>query len=75
MVLTATGRNAATGVSDPFQGKWLTLSNTTLGALLASVNTSIILIALPDIFRGIDLNPLAPANTSYFLWMLMATCS
>jgi MFS family permease len=71
MVLTETGRNAATGACDPFRGKWLTLSNTTLGALLASVNTSIILIALPDIFRGIDLNPLAPANTSYFLWMVM----
>ena len=71
MVLTKTGGNAASAASDSFRGKWLTLSNTTLGALLASVNTSIILIALPDIFRGIRLDPLAPANTSYFLWMLM----
>src|SRR5579875_2985156 len=56
---------------DPYRGKWLALSNTTLGALLVTVNSSIILIALPDIFRGVRLNPLTPANTSYFLWLLM----
>jgi MFS family permease len=38
---------------------------------MATINSSIILIALPDIFRGIKLNPLAPGNTSYLLWMLM----
>jgi MFS family permease len=42
-----------------------------LGALLASVNASIVLISLPPIFRGIGLNPLAPGNVSYLLWMLM----
>src|ERR1700759_1659903 len=51
--------------------KWLALSNTTLGILMATINQSILLIALPDIFRGIKLNPLAPGNTSYFLWILM----
>ncbi len=51
--------------------KWIALSNTTLGILMATINSSIVLIALPDIFRGIHLNPLAPANTPYFLWMLM----
>ncbi len=51
--------------------KWIALSNTTLGMLMATINSSIILIALPDIFRGIKLNPLAPGNTSYLLWMLM----
>ncbi len=51
--------------------KWLALSNTTLGVLMATINSSIILIALPDIFRGIRLNPLMPGNTSYLLWMLM----
>ncbi len=56
---------------DPYRGKWLTLSNTTLGVLMAMVNSSIILIALPDIFRGVHLNPLAPANTDLFLWLLM----
>ena len=51
--------------------KWIALSNTTLGMLMATINSSIILIALPDIFRGIKLTPLAPGNTSYLLWMLM----
>ncbi len=51
--------------------KWVALSNTTLGILMAVLNSSIVLIALPDIFRGIGLNPLSPGNTSYLLWMLM----
>ena len=51
--------------------KWIVLSNTTLGILLASINASIVLISLPAIFRGIGLNPLAPGNVSYLLWMLM----
>ena len=51
--------------------KWVALSNTTLGTLLATVNASIVLISLPAIFRGIGLNPLAPGNVSYLLWMLM----
>jgi MFS family permease len=51
--------------------KWVALSNTTLGMLMATINSSIVIIALPDIFRGIHLNPLVPSNTSYLLWMLM----
>ena len=51
--------------------KWIALSNTTLGILMVTINQSILLISLPDIFRGIHLQPLAPANTSYFLWILM----
>ena len=51
--------------------KWLALSNTTLGMLAATVNASIVIIALPAIFRGIDLDPLKPGNVSYLLWMLM----
>jgi MFS family permease len=51
--------------------KWIALSNTTLGILMATINASIVLIALPDIFRGIHLNPLAAGNTPYFLWLLM----
>ena len=51
--------------------KWIALSNTTLGTLLATINASIVLISLPAIFRGIGLNPLAPGNVSYLLWMLM----
>src|SRR3954471_14233626 len=51
--------------------KWVALSNTTLGTLLATVNASIVLISLPAIFKGIKLNPLEPGNVSYLLWMLM----
>jgi MFS family permease len=51
--------------------KWVALSNTTLGMLAATVNASIVIIALPAIFRGIHLDPLKPANVSYLLWMLM----
>ena len=51
--------------------KWVALSNTTLGMLLATINSSILLIALPDIFRGIGIDPLAPGNTSYLLWLIM----
>jgi len=51
--------------------KWVALSNTTLGMLAATVNASIVIIALPAIFRGIHLNPLEPSNISYLLWMLM----
>lgn len=51
--------------------KWVVLSNTTMGTLLATINASIVLISLPAIFRGIGLNPLHPANVGYLLWMLM----
>jgi MFS family permease len=47
------------------------LSNTTLGMLIATINSSIVLISLPAIFTGIRLNPLEPGNVSYLLWMLM----
>jgi MFS family permease len=51
--------------------KWVALSNTTLGTLLATINSSIVLISLPAIFKGIHVNPLEPGNVSYLLWMLM----
>src|ERR1700691_4817186 len=51
--------------------KWIALSNATLGTLMAPINQSIVLIALPDVFHGIGLNPLSPGNTSYLLWMFM----
>jgi MFS family permease len=51
--------------------KWVVLSNTTLGILLAAINASIVLISLPAIFRGIGLDPLQPHNVSYLLWMIM----
>ncbi len=50
--------------------KWIALSNTTLGVLLATLDSSIVLIAMPDIFRGIHLDPLQPGNSFYLLWMI-----
>jgi len=57
------------GRSDRY--KWIALTNTTIGILMATIDTSIVLISLPAIFRGIGLNPLVTSNTSYLLWMLM----
>src|SRR5471030_776290 len=51
--------------------KWIALSNVTLGVLLATLDGSIVLIAMPDIFRGIHLDPLVPANSFYLLWMIL----
>jgi MFS family permease len=51
--------------------KWVALSNTTLAVLLATIDGSIVLIAMPDIFRGIRLDPLAPGNSFYLLWMIL----
>jgi MFS family permease len=51
--------------------KWVALSNTTLGILLVTMNSSILLIALPDIFKGIKVDPLAPGNTSLLLWLII----
>jgi MFS family permease len=60
-----------TGADHADHYKWIALSNTTLGVLMVTINQSILLISLPDIFRGIKLNPLTSSNTSYFLWILM----
>src|SRR5450759_3174160 len=51
--------------------KWIALSNTTLGMLMATINSSIILIALPAIFRGVGIDPLSPGNVGYLLWLMM----
>ncbi len=55
----------------PDRYKWVVLSNTTLGVLMATIDTSIMLIALPDVFRGIGIDPLQPGNTFYLLWMIL----
>jgi len=47
------------------------LTNTTLGSLMATIDASIVLIAFPAIFKGIGINPLAPGEASYFLWLLL----
>jgi len=51
--------------------KWIALSNTTVGVLMATINLSIMLIALPDVFKGLRINPLVPSNTSYLLWLIL----
>ncbi|MGN6816810.1 MAG: MFS transporter [Solirubrobacterales bacterium] len=51
--------------------KWIALSNTTLAVLLATLDASITIIAMPDIFRGVQLDPLVPANSFYLLWMIL----
>ena len=51
--------------------KWVALANTTLGVVMATINSSIMLVALPDVFRGISLDPLQPGNSFYLLWMIL----
>jgi MFS family permease len=51
--------------------KWIALANTTLGVMLATIDASIVLIAMPAIFRGIHLDPLEPGNSFYLLWMIL----
>ena len=51
--------------------KWVALFISTLGMLMATIDASIVLIAMPDIFRGIGLDPLEPGNSFYLLWMIL----
>src|SRR6202012_5193856 len=53
------------------RSKWVALNNTTLAVFMSSLDGSIVLIALPAIFRGIQLDPQAAGNISYLLWMIM----
>jgi MFS family permease len=62
---------AAVSDQGPSSYRWVALATVTLGTLMVFINQSIVLISLPDIFRGIQLNPLTPGNTGYLLWMLM----
>jgi len=48
--------------------KWIALSNTTIGSLMASLDGTIVLISLPAIFRGIQIDPLN--SFEYLLWLL-----
>src|SRR5580692_5475827 len=66
------GPNGAAGLlAGQSRYKWVALFTITLGTLMVFINQSIVLISLPDIFRGIGLNPLTPGNTGYLLWMLL----
>ena len=51
--------------------KWVALFISTLGMLMATIDGSIVLISLPDIFRGIGIDPLLPGNSFYLLWMIL----
>jgi EmrB/QacA subfamily drug resistance transporter len=50
------------------QYKWVALSNTTIGMLMASIDMTIVLIALPSIFRGIAIDPFT--SFQYLLWVM-----
>jgi EmrB/QacA subfamily drug resistance transporter len=51
--------------------RWVALANTTAAIFMAALDGSIVIIALPAIFRGIHLDPLSAGNISYLLWMIM----
>src|SRR5882757_2408075 len=67
MTQVSTTPTAAT--SDRY--KWVVLTNTTAAVFMSALDGSIVIISLPAIFRGIDLDPLAPANIGFLLWMIM----
>ena len=73
MTTTASGRarraGGAAGHGRAY--KWVALSNTTLSMMMATIDASIVIIAMPAIFRGIGLNPLTPGNVTYLLWMII----
>jgi MFS family permease len=50
---------------------WVALANTTAAIFMASLDGSVVIIALPAIFKGINLDPLSAGNISYLLWMIM----
>ncbi|MDP4159785.1 MAG: MFS transporter, partial [Bacillota bacterium] len=59
------------GITQNSRYKWIALSNTSLGVFMATLNANIVLISLPAIFRGIQINPMAPGSSVYLLWLLM----
>lgn len=69
--VTPSSRDRPAADRPPLDYKWIALSNTTLGVFMAFANSSIVLIAMPAIFQGIGVDPLAPAETNYFLWLFL----
>jgi MFS family permease len=65
------GRNGSGSDGTDPRYRWIALSNTTLSMTMATIDASIVIIAMPAIFRGIKLDPLAPGNVSYLLWMII----
>jgi MFS family permease len=69
-----TARSARPGRARRERGendKWVALANTTAAVFMAQLDGSIVIISLPAIFRGIHLDPLAPGDVFYLLWMIM----
>src|SRR6202451_211581 len=72
--MALTGTTTCDAQSSPHVGdryKWVALANTTAAVFMSALDGSIVIIALPAIFRGIHLDPLAPGNVFYLLWMIM----
>jgi MFS family permease len=67
--MTQVSTTLATAPGDRY--KWVVLTNTTAAVFMSALDGSIVIISLPAIFRGIDLDPLAPSNIGYLLWMIM----
>ncbi|HEX4863829.1 MAG TPA: MFS transporter, partial [Acidimicrobiales bacterium] len=66
---TPPGPSGGRGPKDSY--RWIALSNTSLASFMALLDASIVIIAMPAIFRGIGLNPLSSGNIGYLLWMIM----
>jgi MFS family permease len=65
-------RGAPARAAEPADSyRWVALANTTAAVFMSQLDGSIVLIALPAIFIGIHLDPLAPGNIGYLLWMIM----
>ena len=64
-------RVAARAVTTDDRYRWVALSNTTAAVFMSALDGSIVIIALPAIFRGIHLDPLAAGNIFYLLWLIM----
>lgn len=64
-------RPARSSTEPPSNYKWTALVISTLGMAMSTIDSSITTIALPSIFRGIHIDPLAPKNSFYLLWMIL----
>lgn len=74
MTQVVLGSGPASGGAEPALGdryRWVVLANTTAAVFMSLLDGSIVIIALPAIFRGIHLDPLAPGNVVYLLWIIM----
>jgi len=69
--LNGAANGSGTDEGRPDRYRWIALSNTTLSMTMATIDASIVIVAMPAIFRGIHLNPLTPGNVTYLLWMIL----